>query len=62
MHFNVLLGAAFTGLAAAHGSHGAGSGSYGEEARTDYVNWMTRHMAGTWTIAPNQELNRPIFL
>ncbi|KAK3175669.1 hypothetical protein K4F52_010078 [Lecanicillium sp. MT-2017a] len=42
MHYNVLLGAAFASLAAAHGSHG---GNYGEEARTDYPNWMTRHMA-----------------
>ncbi|TQV98051.1 EF hand domain-containing protein [Cordyceps javanica] len=52
-----LIAAAFVTVASAHGSHGGGAhgdgahgggahgGAYGEEARTDYPNWMTRHMA-----------------
>ncbi|KAJ4150305.1 hypothetical protein LMH87_011059 [Akanthomyces muscarius] len=47
MRMHTFFAAAFVAIASAHGTHGGGAhaGNYGEEARTDYPNWMTRHMA-----------------
>ncbi|EGX90995.1 secretory pathway protein Ssp120, putative [Cordyceps militaris CM01] len=50
MRAHTLIAAVFVTVASTHGSHGshggdAHGGSYGAEARTDYPNWMTRHMA-----------------
>ena len=52
MRLHTFFAAAFVAIASAHGTHGGGAhaGNYGEEARTDYPNWMTRHMAGTQRI------------
>lgn len=49
MRMHTFFAAAFVAIVSAHGTHGGGAhaGNYGEEARTDYPNWMTRHMAGT---------------
>ncbi|KAM3528666.1 hypothetical protein MY4038_005786 [Beauveria bassiana] len=47
MRAYTLIAVAFASIVSAHGSHGGGAhgGAYGEEARTDYPNWMARHMA-----------------
>ncbi|OAA70359.1 EF-hand-like domain protein [Cordyceps fumosorosea ARSEF 2679] len=47
MRAHTLIAAALATMVSAHGSHGSGAhgGTYGEEARSDYPNWMTRHMA-----------------
>lgn len=52
MRIHTFFAAAFAAIASAHGTHGGGAhaGNYGEEARTDYPNWMARHMAGTQRI------------
>lgn len=52
MRIHTFFAAAFVAIASAHGTHGGGAhaGNYGEEARTDYPNWMARHMAGTQRI------------
>ncbi|OAR01348.1 hypothetical protein LLEC1_06747 [Akanthomyces lecanii] len=54
MRIHTFFVAAFVATASAHGNHGGGAhaGNYGEEARTDYPNWMTRHMAGFTDASP----------